>query len=425
MAITPTDYARRVELTGTSYAFTITGQDLVITEANLPSEIWSLALNGGGDLRVCENSDGTNQLPLHVILFDTVAETAVLWTRLPTYSSAARTVWLFYDRAGDSQPAPSSTFGSQNVYQDFELFTHDGVTDATGNYTLTQNGSPGTGTSPLGSDSVTFNGSNQWVDATVSKNQDAFPYAVGGWIQTTTTASSGTMAGFATDSVADQYSISLYRAGQSNETIYRAASTASNQANALGTLAANTWGLFHSVWDASNDRSAWFNGGNKDTSSASRIAPYLMDSFDIGRIGDSSPGAYLSGQTAHTWWRDTTLTDNQVEVWNDNQSSPATFWTTGTPESTGGATPDVDIATTLPAPTFTLEAEATLPQPEVAVSTTLPAPQFALTAETIAPPAEVAITFTMPAPRFQVGEVQEIAVSRSIKSTIRRNIRRF
>ena len=65
--------------------------------------------NGGGDLRVCLNSDGTSQLPLEVVSFDTVGETAQLWVRFPTFASG-ESCWLFYGKAGETQPiADNST----------------------------------------------------------------------------------------------------------------------------------------------------------------------------------------------------------------------------------------------------------------------------------------------------------------------------
>ena len=128
MAITASNWGRQVELTGLTPASTLTGYVALITEANVPAEFWTLVQNGGGDIRVCENSDGINQLPIEVVLCDTTTQIVRVFVRFPTYSSALRSCWLFYDNVGETQPAVSDTYGQHAVWSDFYLVVH-GLTD--------------------------------------------------------------------------------------------------------------------------------------------------------------------------------------------------------------------------------------------------------------------------------------------------------
>lgn len=144
MAITPSNWGRRVELVGSVPSSTLTDHVLLITEDSLPSEIWSLAENGGGDLRVCTDSDGVNQLPLEVVKFDTLAEQAVLWVKFTSYGTSATSLWLFYNKASETQPSVTATYGRNAVWSDFEYACHFStgsyLVDSSGNHSLTDIG---------------------------------------------------------------------------------------------------------------------------------------------------------------------------------------------------------------------------------------------------------------------------------------------
>ena len=92
--------------------------------------------NGGGDLRLSSDEAGTTQLPLHVVSFDTSADTAVCWT-LPTIDHDADTViYIWGDNTGETQPAEGVAYGREAVYP--AMFGaaynfHDDVNDATSN----------------------------------------------------------------------------------------------------------------------------------------------------------------------------------------------------------------------------------------------------------------------------------------------------
>lgn len=156
MAFDGSLWGRRVQATGQTPVATATGFVALFTLDNFQgtrNEIVdggaNSALNGGGDIRVSTDDAGVNQLPLHVVEF-TVSATPSLqaiqfWVRFPTYEAASRAVWVFYNRAGQTQPPVSDTFGQYSVWQDFEyMFGYVGSVrqDFAGNHTLTTYGTP-------------------------------------------------------------------------------------------------------------------------------------------------------------------------------------------------------------------------------------------------------------------------------------------
>jgi len=124
-------------------AETTTGQMLVLTEAvieKLPTteqnHFWENVSNGGGDLRLCENLDGTGQVPLQVVLCDTVSRKLIIWLRLPEFDVGSL-FYLFFKNSSASILPLSHDYGQYATWQDFEAVYHfrspDPLADATSN----------------------------------------------------------------------------------------------------------------------------------------------------------------------------------------------------------------------------------------------------------------------------------------------------
>lgn len=124
----PTDWGRKCELIIQSSQVdgNLTNYPLLLTEDTLPAEIFTLALNGGGDLRVSSDEDGASQLALEVVTFNTGTSKAELWTKVPSVLAASNTsIWIWYQKAGESQPAEDSTYGKENVWKSsFKMVHH-------------------------------------------------------------------------------------------------------------------------------------------------------------------------------------------------------------------------------------------------------------------------------------------------------------
>lgn len=114
------------------------------------------AQNGGGDIRFSSDADGNIPLSIEVVEFTTSTVSAnrkcQIWVKIPTLSvNSDTTIYIWYNKPGESQPAASSTNGSFSVWSDYEAVWHmennpslagPQILDATGNgHNLSSSGS--------------------------------------------------------------------------------------------------------------------------------------------------------------------------------------------------------------------------------------------------------------------------------------------
>ena len=108
---------------------------VLLNEDTLPSEMFDAdgsypALNGGGDIRFSSDSAGATQLACEVVSFvtdnDPANGTAEIYVKIPSVSSSSNTtIYIWYNKAGESQPAASDTYGSQNAWDDnYKIVAH-------------------------------------------------------------------------------------------------------------------------------------------------------------------------------------------------------------------------------------------------------------------------------------------------------------
>ena len=100
--------------------------------------------NGGGDMQIFSDTAATTRLPIEVVTFVTGGSPdAQVWVRTPSYTSGD-TITIGRDDTQTTQPAVGAAFGRNAVWVDYEYVFHfelgDELTDATGNYSLTKNG---------------------------------------------------------------------------------------------------------------------------------------------------------------------------------------------------------------------------------------------------------------------------------------------
>jgi hypothetical protein len=104
----------------------VTDFPVLLNKENTPQESyeadsgWS-ALNGGGDLRFSSDSAGNTRLACEVETFVTDNNPAnanvSVFVKIPSISSASNTTfYMFYGKAGQSQPARNDTYGLENVW---------------------------------------------------------------------------------------------------------------------------------------------------------------------------------------------------------------------------------------------------------------------------------------------------------------------
>jgi len=144
--------ARRVKRT--IPAFTV-GSDLTdfpipLTHQNLPSEMFDAdgsypALEGGGDILVSTDVFGLNRVPIWVVRFNIdnnpANGRALIWVKLPAvYASSVTNFYVWYHKAGASQPPVTDSYGRNAVWSNGYRSVHgleeaydETFIDATGN----------------------------------------------------------------------------------------------------------------------------------------------------------------------------------------------------------------------------------------------------------------------------------------------------
>lgn len=136
MCAFPTGWGRKCELVIQHSQVTADCTDfpVLVTKDTLPSEIFDAdgsypALNGGGDIRFSSNSDGSTQLACEIEQFVTDNNPAngksAVWTKRTLSSAANTSIWIWYNKAGESQPAEGAAYGKHAVWNsDFKLVQH-------------------------------------------------------------------------------------------------------------------------------------------------------------------------------------------------------------------------------------------------------------------------------------------------------------
>lgn len=150
---------------------------------NLPNDIWSIAINGGGDLRFFTDIQCTNRISCEVVEFNTSTHIAEIHVNVPSISSSVDTsIYIAYGKAGETQPATGAAYGRDATWDsDFLLVNHmnSGV-DSTGNIaTGNYSGTPGTGKVGQATD---FNGSSDNVDYAALSGSDQGEVTLESWV---------------------------------------------------------------------------------------------------------------------------------------------------------------------------------------------------------------------------------------------------
>ena len=351
MAFTGSDWGRGVQLTGLVPASPLNGFVALVSLDNIPVEAIDAgvlsALNGGGDLRFSTDDQGANQLPLEVVSFVTSAisgnRQCQLWIRFPTYSTAARSVYMFYSRAGQTQPAVGAEFGRNAVWSDFASVLHLnelGVNGVSQNYVDSSgNGRGATAVSaptqtqvghPFGGYWQDFNGStDQLVIDNTGSLLNSTNFTISVWCHndgTTNTFDEALSSNRLTESAVNTYLMSEDNGGIA---AHVGATYLKGSPALVGTLMRRV---------LTNNQTNWFSriNGLASVSNSSGVINTTTDII-IGRYLDTNINRFWDGDIGEHWVRLFVISDDLDVSEYANQNSPATYWTTGVPFTpTGG-----------------------------------------------------------------------------------------
>jgi hypothetical protein len=364
MAFTPGgNWGQGLLLTGLSPGSSETGFEAVITKANLPTsalDTGSLScLNGGGDWRFSTDINGANQLPLELkpancVTSATPSNTKFIgYVRFPTYASGTRSVYAFWNKAGESQPAASAAFGSEDVWQDNESVWHlDDLTDSAGNATsLTTVGTPSTVDGVVG-DGKRFSGSSDYLyTSTVGVVEDD-SFNITFWYkrQTGDGNQDGAFIGIA-DNSSPFSNFGVFSATRSTVNLAIQIYSRDTNASPIDAFQIPSFLEGDSVFISVNQNSSGstivgiHNGTTYTGTSTARLLGTTPDRLSFNRVMDSSPengGLNVLDEVRLTSPGNTKSSD-RIELEYDNQSNPSTFWTAGAVFVPGGGSKTVSI----------------------------------------------------------------------------------
>jgi len=361
MAFDGTLWGRRVQLTGITPVATATGFVGLITVDNIPSEAMDggllSALNGGGDLRVSTDNAGANQLPLEVVSFvvsgTTSLRQAQLWVRFPSYESANRSLWLFYNRVGQTQPPVTDPFGRNSVWQGYAAVWHgqsvlSSIADSSGNQldgVAVGNVSNGSGV--FLNESFSFDGTSGSIDfgdltnAPGGSNTSAMIQA-SVRLSSSPTTNQSIIGGRNTVSTPWMMADNSF-SGDSNTVVTAPNGRNSRQSNGNNSAVVDNSLLIHSLWangsaggEPLDGYESYING--QQTSSVSGVSGFVNSfvGFQIGGEVDFA-SVPIIGEIEEVRIYSGYKDAGHITLEYSNFSSPSTFWTTGTPEDTGGS----------------------------------------------------------------------------------------
>lgn len=318
---------------------------VLFTKDNLPSEMFDAdgsypALEGGGDIRFSSDEDGDAQLPCEVVTFslDDASDVAEIWVPVDVSSSSDVTIYVWYNKAGETQPARDDTYGAENVWSsNYRVVYHfqDNCLDSTSQDNDGTN-SNGTYTTGKFSKGINFGGDGDYVNlGTPTYNEDT-QGTVQFWFNSNDALYSYTFAAEADGASALWF---VPNVSAQYMTAQGALTTASykgwNATVSQGSWNAFTWtGNGVDDWLGYNDGSAKSIAIEDAWTESCWFSTLDRTTYWIGKGRTAS--LYANGIVDEFRITNDVLDANWITTEYNSQSSPSTFAEAGTPETPGG-----------------------------------------------------------------------------------------
>jgi len=347
-------YYQSITIDNTKVPANATDFPVLVTRAHLHDDVVdpsgsNAAQADGGDVRFSTDTAGTTQLACEVVQFAHDTSTGAgdaqvqIWVKVPSLSSSVDTViYIWYKTAGtDTQPAVTDTYGRNNVWDSNYLGVWHLEEDPSGSAPQmtdsTGAGNDGTsgGTMTSGdlvtaqiSNGLDFDGTDDSID--VGDIDVTGAITISAWANITGTPVNQFVVNKNYDGSNVPYSLSINNGTIKGMAFFNGTWRVSGYTTDIrgagdtyinGTYDGSTLKFYvDNALDASNS----YSGSLPSNNSSTYIGTYLND------------GAYLDGVLDEVRISDVDRGLNWITTEYNNQSSPNTFATAGTPVAVGG-----------------------------------------------------------------------------------------
>lgn len=325
---------------------------------NLPADFHNKVKTDGSDIRVTKE-DGTTELPIEVVGYDSATDTGSLHFKYTgTLSGTSDTiVYIYYYNPGASAYAPSDTYGSENVFNsNYTTVLHlnsdpsgsapQELDTTSGNHDATSAGSMTSGQLVAGKmwKALDFDGdasssTSDYIQADNSLDtiSSDLSFTVSLWANFDNFGSSGVV---------------LYaNTGATDNKIYTYVGTTGfvrflyNEVyvdTSAGVLTTGGWHLLHLVHINNTEMDVYVDGSRVlDGTSSSHSAPtFSSQDLRIGNYVDGQIGNFaFNGKMEELRLNNSSLSSTWISTEYNNQNSPSTFYNVGSVESNGSPSP--------------------------------------------------------------------------------------
>ena len=330
---------------------TLSDYPLLLNEDTLPAEMLLStgsypALSTGGDIRFSSDSSGNVQLSLEIVSF-TLDGSAELWVKVPSISSSVNTtIYVWYSKTGETQPAEDASYGKESVWNDDYMMVHhmsgstytdlddstsydNDVIDDVGTITYNNTGKIG--------DSILVAGSTDFLEIDESSSLNPTVLTLQAWIYSTSTASND---GFVSKMDED----SNNTRGYSLKYYYDAPALSIGDGDDDPDLAhqtditLNAWRSLSGTFQENNSTNTriWYEGVKSNSGMSVEMSGSANEGMVLGRrYTDDSSGDDFEGAIDEVRLTDVILSDGWITSEYKNLNAPSTFSVEGTPENAG------------------------------------------------------------------------------------------
>jgi len=291
---------------------------------------------GGSDLRITTDAEGTTEIPFEIVSLDTAGETCEIWAKVPALSYNSNTsLYIWYGNSSAVAYDANAPFGSQSVWTDYKLVQHNGLIDSSGNNTLTNSGSTTT-TGQIGSGDNFVAGSSQYINTGYAPTLTDQNFTFQAWFSTSqsnavilrSVAEKG-----ANDPIGALYVGTIDGSGTAGELSWQLRDDANSNIILATTSTTYNDGSFHMVHGVrnttANEMRIYADGSSVNSASDTRANGFNFSSYPFYLGAANTMGTANNFSTIVTdevRVRLEVLTADWIATEYNNQNSPSTFW---------------------------------------------------------------------------------------------------